>query len=49
VPDYTTIRNYVNGTYVGGGIAVNGGELDFNALMFNAGLRYTKWSLFKPL
>ncbi|MFH6937048.1 TonB-dependent receptor [Flavobacterium sp. FlaQc-30] len=50
VPDYTTIgiRNYVNGTYVGGGIAVNGGELDFNALMFNAGLRYTKWSLFKP-
>ncbi|MFH7040437.1 TonB-dependent receptor [Flavobacterium plurextorum] len=50
VPDYTTIgiRNYVNGTYVGGGIAVNGGELDFNALMFNAGLRYTKWRLFKP-
>ncbi|MBF4483481.1 TonB-dependent receptor [Flavobacterium sp. CSZ] len=50
VPDYTTIgiRNYVNGTYVGGGIAVNGGALDFNALMFNAGLRYTKWSLFKP-
>jgi iron complex outermembrane receptor protein len=50
VPDYTTIgiRNYVNGTYVGGGIAVNGGALDFNALMFNAGLRYTKWKLFKP-
>jgi len=50
VPDYTTIgiRNYVNGTYVGVGIAVNGGALDFSALMFNAGLRYTKWSLFKP-
>ena len=50
VPDYTTIgiRNYVNGTYVGGGIAVNGGALDFSALMFNAGLRYTKWALFKP-
>lgn len=50
VPDYTTIgiRNYVNGTYVGGGIAVNGGALDFDALMFNAGLRYTKWALFKP-
>lgn len=50
VPDYTTIgiRNYVNGTYVGGGIAVNGGALDFNAFMFNAGLRYTKWALFKP-
>jgi len=50
VPDYTTIgiRNFVNGTYVGGGIAVKGGDLDFNALMFNAGLRYTKWSVFKP-
>ena len=50
VPDYTTIgiRNYVNGTYVGGGTAVNGGALDFNAFMFNAGLRYTKWALFKP-
>lgn len=50
VPDYTTIgiRNYVNGTYVGGGIAVNGGSLDFSALMFNAGLRYTKWAVFKP-
>ena len=50
VPDYTTIgiRNYVNGTYVGGGTAVNGGALDFDALMFNAGLRYTKWALFKP-
>lgn len=50
VPDYTTIgiRNYVNGTYVGGGINVNGGALDFNAFMFNAGLRYTKWALFKP-
>lgn len=50
VPDYITIgiRNYVNGTYVGGGIAVNGGALDFSAFMFNAGLRYTKWALFKP-
>ena len=50
VPNYTTIgiRNYVNGTYVGGGVAVNGGALHFNALMFNAGLRYTKWNLFKP-
>jgi len=50
VPDYTTIgiRNYVNGTYVGGGTAVNGGALDFSAFMFNAGLRYTKWALFKP-
>nr|WP_199002168.1 TonB-dependent receptor [Flavobacterium sp. ASV13] len=50
VPDYTTIaiRNYVTSTYVGGGIAVNGGDLNFNTLMFNAGLRYTKWNAFKP-
>src|SRR6218665_879317 len=50
VPDYTTIaiRNYVTSTYVGGGIAVNGGDLNFNTLMFNAGLRYTKWNSFKP-
>lgn len=50
VPDYTTIgiRNYVNGTYVGGGTHVNGGKLKFNTLMFNAGLRYSKWSVFKP-
>lgn len=50
VPDYTTIaiRNYVAGTYFGGGVNVNGGSLDFNTLMFNAGLRYAKWSAFKP-
>ncbi len=50
VPDYTTIaiRNYVTSTYVGGGVAVNGGDLNFNTLMFNAGLRYTKWNAFKP-
>lgn len=50
VPNYTTIgiRNFVNGTYVGGGVNVKGGALDFNALMFNAGLRYTKWTAFKP-
>lgn len=50
VPNYTTIgiRNYVNGTYVGGGIHVNGGDLKFEALMFNAGLRYSKWRAFKP-
>lgn len=50
VPDYTTIgiRNYVNGTYVGGGIHVNGGRLKFETLMFNAGLRYSKWRAFKP-
>lgn len=50
VPDYTTIGilNSVSGEYVGGGIAVNGGQLDFTALMFNAGLRYSKWRPFRP-
>lgn len=50
VPDYTTIGilNSVSGSYVGGGTNVNGGQLNFTALMFNAGLRYTKMQAFKP-
>ena len=50
VPDYTTIGilNAVNNNYVGGGTMVNGGDLDFTALMLNAGLRYTKIQAFKP-
>jgi iron complex outermembrane receptor protein len=50
VPNFTTIGilNAVNGNYVGGGVAVNGGDLNFTALMLNAGLRYTKIQFFKP-
>lgn len=50
VPTYTTIGilNAVNGNYVGGGTVVKGGDLDFTALMLNAGLRYTRIQVFKP-
>lgn len=50
VPTYTTIGilNSVNGNYVGGGTKVNAGQLNFTALMLNAGLRYTKIQAFKP-
>jgi iron complex outermembrane receptor protein len=50
VPTYTTIGilNVVSGTYVGGGTVVKEGELNFSAMMFNAGLRYTKIDIFKP-
>ncbi|MCM5662435.1 TonB-dependent receptor [Galbibacter mesophilus] len=50
VPDYTTITTYNEGetTPNGGGVAVDGGQLDYNATVFNVGLRYNKWSVFKP-
>ncbi|WP_104381788.1 TonB-dependent receptor [Sphingobacterium sp. HMA12] len=50
VPTFTTlgILNAVNGNYVGGGVVVNGGDLNFTALMLNAGLRYTNIQFFKP-
>ncbi|QLE01319.1 TonB-dependent receptor [Galbibacter sp. BG1] len=50
VPDYTTITTYNEGetTPNGGGVAVDGGKLDYNATVFNLGLRYNKWSVFKP-
>jgi iron complex outermembrane receptor protein len=50
VPTYTTLssRNANTGSYVGGGTVVDGGSLNYNALVFNAGLRYNKTSYFKP-
>ncbi|WP_264523153.1 TonB-dependent receptor [Flavobacterium sp. N502536] len=50
VPTYTTLatRNYVTGGYSGGGIVVKGDAINYNALIFNAGLRYNKLSYFKP-
>lgn len=44
IPDYTTITF---GNYKGG-VAVKGADLNYHALVFNTGLRYTKWSLFNP-
>ncbi|WP_423737587.1 TonB-dependent receptor [Chitinophaga caseinilytica] len=50
VPDFTTIisKNNNTGEYNVGGVAVKGGTLNYNALVYNAGLRYNEWTFFKP-
>jgi iron complex outermembrane receptor protein len=50
VPTYTTLNtlNYNTGGYSGGGVVVKGGALNYNAFVFNAGLRYNKLAYFKP-
>ncbi|WP_031426697.1 TonB-dependent receptor [Flavimarina sp. Hel_I_48] len=50
VPDFTTLVRYRNDSEVptSGGIAVNGGKIKYDATTFNTGLRYNKWSFFKP-
>ncbi|UKJ09356.1 TonB-dependent receptor [Solitalea lacus] len=49
VPDYTTLItiNQTTGKETGG-VAVNGGKLNYNAWVFNAGLRYTRFQEFNP-
>ncbi|SEW55548.1 TonB-dependent receptor [Chitinophaga arvensicola] len=44
IPDYTTIKF---GNYAGG-VFVKGGNLPYEALVFNTGLRYTKFPVFNP-
>ncbi|MBD0824000.1 TonB-dependent receptor [Aestuariibaculum marinum] len=50
IPDYVTLIRYRVGetTPSSGGVAVEGGDLEYNATTFNVGLRYNKWSVFKP-
>ncbi|MBC9795282.1 TonB-dependent receptor [Sinomicrobium weinanense] len=50
IPDYTTLTRYNAGetTPNSGGVDVEGGKLNYNATTFNVGLRYNKWSFFKP-
>jgi len=50
VPTYSTLStlNYNTGGYSGGGVVVKGGALNYNAFVFNAGLRYNKIAYFKP-
>lgn len=50
IPDYVTLTRYRVGetTPSSGGVAVEGGDLEYNATTFNVGLRYNKWSVFKP-
>lgn len=45
VNDFNTLATGPNNA---GSIAVEGGRLDYNALTFNAGLRYTPLNYFKP-
>lgn len=48
IPDYRTIYIVPNGGTPQGNVAVEGGELKYNATTFNAGLRYNRWVQFKP-
>lgn len=50
VPDYVTVKsqNRVTGAFTEGGVAVKGGNMSYNALVYNAGLRYNKIRYFKP-
>ncbi|WP_207514741.1 TonB-dependent receptor [Longitalea luteola] len=45
VKDFNTIAKGPNGE---GSIAVKGGKLNYNATMFNAGVRYTRFAFFNP-
>lgn len=49
VEDYTTLKPYNASTKTfGTGINVKGGDLKYNNLVFNSGLRYKKFDFFKP-
>lgn len=45
VDDFNTLATGANGA---GSIAVQGGKLNYNALVFNAGARYSKFKVFNP-
>ncbi len=49
IPDFTTIYIFpYQSETPNGGIAVEGGELQYDATTFNVGLRYNRWEVFKP-
>lgn len=48
IPDYRTIYIYPNGGTPQGNVAVEGGELKYDATTFNVGLRFNRWPQFKP-
>lgn len=49
VNDFQTLVRYRIGSDTpSGGVAVDGGELKYDATTFNAGIRYNNWSIFKP-
>ncbi len=49
VADYSTLKPYNAQTRTfGTSVNVRGGEIDYNNLVFNSGLRYNKFEFFKP-
>ncbi|SHK75377.1 iron complex outermembrane recepter protein [Chitinophaga jiangningensis] len=48
VKDYTTLQLTSGGTVVSPAIAVKGGDLNYTAKLFNAGIRYNRLPLFMP-
>lgn len=49
VEDYTTLKPYNNQTKTfGNSIDVKGGNIGYNNLVFNSGLKYNRFQLFKP-
>lgn len=47
VPDYTTLHLSDKGKTTGG-VAVTGGKLSYGSTVFNLGLRYNRFKVFKP-
>lgn len=48
IPDYRTIYIFPNGGTPQGNVSVEGGELKYDATTFNVGMRFKRWSQFKP-
>lgn len=48
VPNYTTLRTCNTSGVCQGGNSVNGGELDYQATTYNAGIRYNAQAAFSP-
>ncbi|XWW47384.1 TonB-dependent receptor [Fibrella sp. USSR17] len=49
VSDFTTLKTYnATTTRYDGGVAVQGGTLNYNAFVGNVGLRYSDWQAFQP-
>ncbi len=48
VQDYATLKPYNNNGTFGNSMNVKGGELKYDNLVFNSGLRFNKYQFFKP-
>lgn len=49
VEDYTTLKPYNNNTKTfGSSMQVKGGQIGYNNLVFNSGLKYNRFQFFKP-